>query len=106
MSGNFITSYTATNNYTYHIRYRGKLLVLANDSDTNWWTDNRSGLLIHGALVNAIPYVKTPKVAEWTMQYDRLEKEFRVTLGREKFSGDKQQFTTPQDILQSMDIYY
>lgn len=103
---NFVTSETATSAYTYNVRYYAPITALANDTDTNWWSTNKSELLIYGTLLNAIPYVDNPKMNEWMMQYERLMKEFRTALGREKFSGDRQQFSTSQsDIGCNMNVY-
>lgn len=102
---NFVTNVTATSAYTYNVRYYAPITALSNDTDTNWWSINKSGLLIYGTLLNAIPYVDNPKINEWNKQYERLMEEFRTALGREKFSGDRQQFSTQSAVDCNMNIY-
>lgn len=78
--------------------YTGKLLhwkrftALSADIDTNWILENAYGLLLHGALLQASPYLlNDPRLVTWSSLFDDLADKLEQSNKMDRFGPGKMQ---------------
>lgn len=73
---------TINANYVYVARYSR----LQNDADTNWVLENKYGLYLYGALIEAEPYIANdPRMATWVTMYENAADTVNKSARRQRF---------------------
>lgn len=77
--------------YVYHAYYYAYTDEMANDGDTNWWTDYAWEILLYGALLEAEAYIKNdPRVETWRRMFEDAVARLRLSEIYERWSGQTQ----------------
>lgn len=85
---NFVFGPTPDATYTGKLLYYLRPAALSADLDTNWVLTNASGLLLHGALIQACTYIRDDaSIAKWAALYDDLLDQVAEQDKKNRFAG-------------------